>query len=73
VTIANGSNSLTADLAAALPSKTFIANAPAVVTISSGPDQGIYAILNNATAGYQASTDNVIKLNTALIAADFIQ
>jgi Ca2+-binding RTX toxin-like protein len=70
----SGTGTLADDLAAILDSSNLVANGAAEVTISAGVHAGTYAIIGDATAGYNAATDAVVKLSNAatLQVSDFV-
>lgn len=69
-----GSADLAADLTTILPASNLPANGAAQVTIASGPDMGNYVVINDATAGYDPTSDAVVRLlGTPVLAnTDFI-
>jgi Ca2+-binding RTX toxin-like protein len=69
-----GTGDLAADLAAVFAGANLASNGAAEVTITSGADAGTYAVFGDATAGYNAATDAVVKLSNAatLQVSDFV-
>ena len=70
-----GTGSLATDLALLLTTSNLHANGAAQVTLTGASgDAGTYVVINNATAGFSATTDNVVKLLGAptLTGTDFI-
>jgi len=61
---ATGTGDLSTDLSTALQASNFIANSAAVVSVT-GTGAGTFLVINDATAGFQPSTDAVVKLVNA--------
>lgn len=69
-----GTGSLAVDLAGALDIGNFAALGATLVTISSGRNAGLYVAINDGVAGFDATSDAVVKVQTgaAITAASFI-
>ncbi|WP_439370836.1 beta strand repeat-containing protein [Bradyrhizobium sp. DASA03120] len=69
-----GTGNLAADLASVLNTGNLSKNGAAEVTITGGTDAGTYVVINDNTAGYNASNDGVVMLVGAplLHTTDFI-
>ncbi len=69
-----GTGNLATDLASVLNANNLMAYGAAEVTIKGGKDAGTYVVINDNTAGYNASNDGVVMLAGApvLHTTDFI-
>jgi Ca2+-binding RTX toxin-like protein len=69
-----GTDDLATDLSGILPPANLLPQGAAQVTISSGTDAGNYVVINDTVAGYDPTTDAVVKLfgGPVLTNTDFI-